>query len=85
MALNNTRKTAFMNTKKQIKLITKKIEQDALAKINRAITCGAISDESEFLSSNELLARALIEEVAEDYKIKTKEFRKEADNLKKFL
>jgi hypothetical protein len=86
MALTKEKKSAFQNTKKQIRLLTKEIEQKAISKINKAVTCGALDENSDFLhTDNNLLARVLLEEVVGDYTINFQSYRKEADNLKLFL
>lgn len=86
MALTKPQKTAYQNTKKQIRLLSKEIETKAIAKINKAITCGALAEGSDFLETdNNLLARVLIEDVVAEYTVKFPPYRKEADNLKLFI
>jgi hypothetical protein len=77
--------TIKANTKKRIKELLKMIEEKAISNIDKSLNCGAIAENSEFLEDNYLLASALIEDVQIDYKIKTKEHRKEAENLFKFI
>jgi hypothetical protein len=81
MALTKQQKLTFQNTKKQIRLISREIELKAISKINKAITCGALSEDSDFLDENTLLARTILEDVMLDHTIKFKGYRDEADNL----
>ncbi len=85
MALSKKQKTAYQNTKKQIRLTCKEIQEKSLDKINKALSCGALDENSDFLEPNSLLARTIIEDVVSEYELKFPPYRKEADNLKKFL
>ena len=80
-----TQKQIKSNTKKEIKRILKMIEDKANYNLDKAINCGALAEDSEFLDANSLLAMALIEDATKDFTIKTPEYRKEADNLKMFI
>jgi hypothetical protein len=44
-----------------------------------------LDETSEFLQPNSLLARTLIEDVSVEYKIKSSDYIKEAENLKMFI
>ena len=72
-------------TKKRIKELLKMIEEKAISNIDKSLNCGAIAENSEFREENHLLAMALIEDAQFMYRIKTKEYRKEAENLFKFI
>lgn len=85
MALTKKQKSAFQYTKKRIKLLTKQLEQEALGKLNTAITCGALSEDSDFLKDNSLLARTLVGDAYAHHAIVMPEYRNEANNLRKFL
>jgi len=81
----NTKKTIEKYTKKRIVELCKFIEENATSKVHKAINSGAIAENSEFLKDNHLLAMALIEDSAKMYKIKTPEYKKESENIKKFI
>ncbi len=85
MSLTKIQKSAFQNTKKRIKLLAKELEQEALGKLNKAITCGALDEESDFLKDNSLLARTLIGDAYCYHAIVMPQYQKEADNLRNFL
>lgn len=80
-----TKKTIERYTKARIKELLKMIETRASENIKRALNSGALSEESEFLKDNHLLAMSLIEEAATMYRIKTPEYKKESENLKIFI
>lgn len=83
--MEKTKISPEKHTKKAIKELLKMIEEKASANIKKALNSGAISEKSEFLKVNHLLAMCLIEDATEGYKIKTPEYRKEAENIKKFI
>ena len=84
---NQLRKKIVANTKKQIKVLTKQLEQDAIAKIDKALNSGALSEDSDFLKldGNQLLARCILENEFENYRINYADYKKEANNVKLFL
>ena len=84
---NKLRKQIVANTKKQIKALTKQLEQDAIAKIDKALNSGALSEHSDFLKldGNQLLARCILENEFENYRINYSDYKKEADNVKFFI
>jgi len=81
----NTKKTIVKYTKKRIKEILKMIEEKAIKDIEKSLNSGAISENSDFLKDNHLLAMVLIKNASEQYKIKTKEYKKEESNLLNFI
>lgn len=72
-------------TEKRINAIILEIKKDAKDKILKALNSGAISEDSDFLKDNMLLASILIEDSSNNYKIKSKEYREEAENIKRFI
>lgn len=82
---NKLRKQIVANTKKHIKELTKQLEQDAIAKIDKALNSGALSEESDFLKDNNLLARCILENEFTNYRISFKDYKKESENLQLFL
>jgi len=81
----NTKKTIVKYTKKRIKEVLKMIEEKAINDIEKSLNSGVISENSDFLKDNHLLAMALIKNASEQYQIKTKEYKKEESNLMKFI
>lgn len=84
---NKLRQQIKANAKKQIKQLTKQLESDAIAKIDKALNCGALSEHSDFLKldGNQLLARCILENEFENYKIASAEYKKEANNVRFFI
>lgn len=78
-------KTTAKNTKQLIKEMVKSIEAEAVNKVDKALKSGAISDDSDFLKDNSLLALTVLEDVFREYKIRTKDYRREADNIQNFI
>jgi hypothetical protein len=83
--MDNTKKTALRYSKVRVKQMLKDIEENAFKKLERALNSGAIGSDSEFLKHNSLLALTILEDVCSEYKIKTSEYKKEADNIRKFI
>ena len=69
-------------TKKEINRLLKVINEIANHNINKALNSGLISEESDFLKENSLLALLCIEEAANKYKIKSDKYKKEAKNIR---
>lgn len=78
-------KTTARYTKQRIKEMLKDIQATAFVKVYKALDSGSIADDSEFLQDNSLLALTVLENATKDYKIKTKDYRKEADNIQRFI
>lgn len=79
------KKQLIKNTKSEIKTLLKQVEENAIGKINKALNSGALSENSDFLKLNALLARTLIESEIENCKISSPDYIKEAKNLKLFI
>jgi hypothetical protein len=72
-------------TIKQIQELTKQLEENAIDKIDRALNSGALSEESDFLKQNTLLARVLLNNECKGLTLQHPAYRKEADNLTIYL
>ena len=79
-----TNKQAEANAKKELNILLQYIKDDAHIKIKRALNSGAISENSDFMQKNSLLAITVLEDSAEQFRIKSS-YRKEADNIIKFI
>ncbi len=83
---NQSREEIKAHTIKMIKELTKQLEENAIDKIDRALNCGALPDESEFLQlDNSLLARAILHHESDNLNLKYPSYKKEAQNLQQFL
>ncbi len=82
---NKLRQLIVKNTKNEIKQLLKQVEENAIAKIDKALNSGALSEESDFLKLNALLARTLIESEIENCKIHSPDYVKEKKNLLQFI
>ena len=69
-------------TKKEINRLLKDLKEIANHNINKALNSGLISEESDFLKENSLLALLCIEEATNKYKIKSDKYKKEAENIR---
>ena len=69
-------------TKKEINRLLKDLKEIANHNINKALNSGLISEESDFLKENSLLALLCIEEAAKNYKLKSDKYKKEAENIR---
>ena len=83
--LSEIKRNAKRHTKSEIRRILKEIEKDAIDKLDKALTCGALSEESEFMNPNQLLAAAMIEIVSVEYQLRSANYRKELANLNCFI
>jgi len=79
-----TNKQIESNAKKELNIFLQYIKDDAHIKIKRAINSGCISENSDFTKKNSLLALTVLEDAAQEFKIKSN-YRKEADNITKFI
>jgi hypothetical protein len=66
-----TKKQAEANAKKEINIFLKFIKEDAHGKIKKALNSGAISENSDFMEKNSLLALTVLEVASEPFKIKS--------------
>ena len=80
-----TKKQIKVSAIKEIKTIIKEIQEKAINNIDRALNCGAIAEDSEFLDDNSLLPRCLIEDAATNYVIRLDCYKKESKNIQLFL
>lgn len=79
------KKQVLTNTVKEIDKMLARTREDAIASAKTALDSGCIADNSEFLDSNALLARAVLEHCSYRHKILSVNYRKEADNIRRFL
>ena len=80
------RKEIKAHTSKMIKELTKQLQENAIDKIDKALSSGALSEDSEFLQmDNSLLARAILDHEANNIKLQFPAYKKESDNLQLFL
>lgn len=80
-----TNKQIQKHAEKETKILLKEIQRRCFIKIEKALKSGAISEDSEFLQKNSLLSVLVIEDVCQDYKIRYEAYKKEGDNIKKFI
>lgn len=79
-----TKKQAAANAKKELSILLKHIKEDAFNKIEKALKSGCISEDSDFMQQNCLLALTVLEDAAYRFRIKS-DYRPEADNIQKFI
>lgn len=79
-----TKKQIEAHTKKELNTFLKLIKENATNKIQKALNSGCISENSDFMQKNCLLALTVLEDAAQQFKIKS-DYRPEADNIQKFL
>ncbi len=73
------------NAIQMITELTKQLQENAIDKIDKALNCGALDEDSEFLKFNSLLARAILENEAKNLSLQYPPYKKEAKNLQLFL
>lgn len=81
---NLTKKQAEANAKKELNTFLKMIKEISHKKIQKALNSGCISENSDFMQKNCLLALTILEDAAQQFKIKS-DYRPEADNIQRFI
>jgi len=79
-----TKKQAESNAKKELKTLLIFIKENAEKKITKALNSGAISEDSDFMQQNCLLALTVLEDATQQFKIKS-DYRPEAENIQRFI
>ena len=79
------KKQVLVNTVEEIDIMLAQMREDCIASAKTALNSGSIADNSEFLDRNALLARLVLEHCSHRHKILSVDYRKEADNIRKFL
>lgn len=79
-----TKKQIEAHTKKELKTLLSFIEENAIKKIQKALNSGCISENSDFMQKNCLLALTVLEDAAYQFRIKS-DYRPEAENIQKFI
>ena len=84
--MNKEQKAIQKRTKAQIKEFCKQIQEDCLQNVDRAILSGGASE--EFMNNadgNFLFAKAIVDSLMRDRPYRSASYKKEFDNLHKFL
>lgn len=80
-----TRKQAEANAKKELNKLLSVIKENSYKSIKKALNSGGISEQSEFMEANCLLALTILEDSCAGFKVKSGAYKQESENIQKFL